>query len=58
MEVVEVLRRTLGRFVGEFGRKEGINVGDEYGLEPDRVGERVAETTTLSRIEKVKGGEF
>ncbi|NMI76858.1 HAD-IA family hydrolase [Nanohaloarchaea archaeon] len=58
LEAGEVPRRDLRRFLGDFGRQECINVCDEYGLEPDRVWELVAETTNLARIEKVKEGEF
>lgn len=58
VDVENVSKRDLERFLGDYGREECIEVCEEYGLDAADIWELVAETTNLARIEKVKDGDF
>ncbi len=58
LDVNNVSKKDLERFLGDLGRDECIAVCEEYGLDAAEVWELVAETTNLARIEKVKDDDF
>lgn len=58
VNVREVSKKDLERFLGDYGRKQCISVCAEYGLDAAEMWKLIAETTNIARIEKIKNGDF
>ena len=58
IDIDNVSKKDLERFLGDYGRDECIDVCEEYDLDAGEVWELIAESTNLARVKQLKSGDF